>query len=80
MALDRTNLGSGQASGAPRIFTYITGVDSKATVIADDYFAGATNQFTVGDFILATCSDGSVLVVVTKSDSDEVDVAYVAVA
>jgi len=34
----------------------------------------------VGDFILATATDASVLLVVTKVDDDEVDTGYVAVA
>ena len=38
------------------------------------------NILDVGDFILATATDASVLLVVTKSESGEVDTGYVAVA
>ena len=88
MAFDRTKLGGniGSGSSAPQFYTYITGTDNKAAVIAADYFAGASvdagmiGVFEVGDFILATASDASVLLVVTKSDADEIDTGYVAVA
>jgi len=74
MAFSRTTLSGsvGQGSTAPKFYTYTTG-DNKATTIADDYFVGANDFLAVGDFIMATASDASLLLVVSKVDSDEVD-------
>ena len=72
------NVGAGSA--APSFYVYGSATDNKATVIADDYFANLVNILNVGDFILATATDASVLLVVTKSESGEVDTGYVAVA
>jgi len=72
------NVGAGSLS--PTFFVYGSATDNKATVIADDYFVGLIGIVKVGDFILATATDASVLLVVTKSDADEVDTGYVAVA
>jgi len=72
------NVGAGSA--APSFYVYGSATDNKATVIADDYFVGLIGIVKVGDFILATATDASVLLVVTKSDADEVDTGYVAVA
>ena len=72
------NVGAGSA--APSFYVYGSAVDNKAAVIADDYFVGLIGIVKVGDFILATATDASVLLVVTKSDSAEVDTGYVAVA
>lgn len=82
MAFTRTtfsgNVGAGSA--APSFYVYGSATDNKAAVIADDYFVGLIGIVAVGDFILATASDASVLLVVTKSDAAEVDTGYVAVA
>jgi len=70
----------GAGSAGPSLYVYSSAADNKATVIADDYFVGLIGIVEVGDFILATASDASVLLVVTKSDAAEVDTGYVAVA
>jgi len=72
------NVGAG--SLAPSLYVYGSATDNKATVIADDYFAELIGILNVGDFIVATATDASVLLVVTKSESGEVDTGYVAVA
>jgi len=72
------NVGAGSA--APSFYVYGSATDDKATVIAADYFVDLNKILKVGDFILATATDASVLLVVTKVDDDEVDTGYVAVA
>jgi len=82
MAFTRTtfsgNVGAGSA--APSLYVYSSATDNKVAVIADDYFVGLVGLIKVGDFILATATDASVLLVCTKSDAAEVDTGYVAVA
>jgi len=75
MAFDRDNFSTsnvGQGSAAPKLSTYIT-TDNKATTIAADYFVGLNGFLTVGDFIFAVTSDASLMLRVSKVDSDEVD-------
>jgi len=82
MAFDRNYFSGSVGAGslAPSFYVYGTSTDNQAAVVTADYFVGLIGIIEVGDFILATASDASVLLVCTKSDADEVDVGYVAVA
>lgn len=81
MAFTRNTLSGniGVGSAAPTMYTYGT-ADAKATVIAAGYFLGAYNTVKVGDFILANCSNASVMLVVLTATSSAFTVGYVAVA
>ena len=83
MAFERTKLSGnlGAGSDAPNLFTYRSGTDAKAAVIASGYFNGATDVLKKGDIILATASDVTVALVVTSaSGAATVTTGYVAVA
>ena len=64
MALDKTQFATadlGMGSNAPKINSYRTSTDNKASVIASGYFNGVSTQLQAGDFILVSASDGDVV-------------------
>ena len=83
MAFVKENLsysGIGAGSSAPKLFSYNGSADTKATVIADNYFNSVYKQLAVGDTILATTTTTPVLLYVVSITAGAVVTGYVAVA
>ena len=59
-------------SNLPRIFGYAT-ADNLADVDAAGYFNAEVEKLQVGDFIFATCGNGSGIFVVNANDGTTVD-------
>lgn len=68
MAFTRKNLQSisGGGSNAPQTWTYLS-PDNKSTTLASGYFNSATGVLAQGDFILARCSDGALVMSVSSN-------------
>lgn len=68
MAFNRENLGriGGGGNNAPSVFGYYT-TDNKATTLASGYFNTGTYVFNKGDFILALCSDGAMVMSISSA-------------
>lgn len=80
MAFNRENLQkvAGGGSNAPGVFSYLSG-DNKSTTLASGYFNTATNVLNQGDFIMARCSDGA-LVMSVSSATDAATVTTITAA
>ena len=68
MAFTRKNLQSvtGGGSNAPKVWAYLS-PDNKATTLASGYFNSATGVLGQGDFIMARCSDGALVMSVSSA-------------
>lgn len=73
MAFVRKNLQaiSGGGSNAPQVFSYLS-TDNKAATLAANYFDSALKVLAVGDFIMARCSDGALVMSVATNDGTHV--------
>ncbi len=61
MAFSRTELAQGdlgQGSNAPKVLSYRSTTDNKATITASGYFNDVADRLEVGDFIMIDGSDG----------------------
>lgn len=83
MSFDRSNFSTtsvGQGSNAPKLCTYRTTTDSKATVSASGYFNDVAALLEAGDFILVSASDGDQVTSVAAVSSGVVTTLKVALA
>jgi len=83
MGFDRANFSSssvGQGSNAPKLCTYISGTDNKATTGASGYFDPVENLLEAGDFILCTSSDGAEVVGVAANTAGVITTISAALA
>lgn len=83
MAFDRGNFSStnnAQGSNAPKLFTYRTSVDNKATTGGSGYFNKVQNMLEAGDYILCTSSDGLEVVGVAANTAGVITTVSVALA
>jgi len=83
MAFDRDNFASAsvaQGSAAPKLFTYITGTDNKATTGGSGYFNGVENMLSAGDFIFCVSSDGAEVVGVAANTAGVITTISAALA
>lgn len=83
MAFVKANLsysGIGAGSSAPKFFSYNGSADTKAAVIADNYFNSVYLQLAVGDVILATSTTVPVLLYIVSITAGVVVTGYVAIA
>lgn len=74
MAFSKANLSGniGAGSGAGKFFKFKDTASTKAQVAAADYFLSIYDVLKVGDAIMCTCSDGSIILFVTASSSTTV--------
>ena len=82
MAFIRTDLSGnlGAGSNAPKLFTYKSTVDTKAQIVAADYFLSAYQILEEGDMIMLYGTDGGATVHVTAATSATVTVGENSVA
>lgn len=71
MAFSKLNFSGsiGGGSGAIKLFVHKDTASTKAEVAAADYFLSIYDSLNVGDGIISTCSDGSIINFVTEATS-----------
>lgn len=71
MAFSKTNFSGsvGGGSGAIKLYVHKDTASTKAQVAAADYFLSIYDSLNVGDAIVSTCSDGSIINFVTAATS-----------
>lgn len=71
MAFSKLNFSGsvGGGSGAIKLFVHKDLASTKAQVAAADYFLDIYDSLSVGDAIVSTCSDGSIINFVTAATS-----------
>jgi len=69
MAFDKSNFSGnlGAGSGAIKLYVFKDTASTKAQVAAADYFLSLTNVLNVGDGIVCTCSNGSMILFVASA-------------
>ena len=72
--------GMGAGNSAPKIFSYNGSADTKAAVIADNYFNPIYKQLAVGDMIFSSSTTVNVGLYVASITAGAVVTGYIAVA